>query len=115
MAIELNNSGFIHARKLIADGHFVDDLHGEWSEINPGTEEQNRFIDAEGMALYGDWHLGKNPEDNPDRKEAYSFPYGNYQNVYRSGLIAAEERAAQYGYEDIRAAAEELLRVAGNK
>ncbi len=109
MAIQLNQAGFDYAKKLISEGKVDDDLHGDWGAENPDREKQNRFIEEYGYESYGQWHLGINLDDGPETKEAYSFPYGNYTQVVRSGLIAAEERAAQYGYEEIRDAAKLLL------
>ena len=109
MAIQLNQAGFDYAKQLISEGNVDMDLHGDWGRENPDTEEENRFIEKYGYESYGHWHLGINEDHSPETKEAYSFPYGNYSQVVRSGLIAAEERAAQYGYEDIREAARLLL------
>ncbi|MSS84872.1 hypothetical protein FYJ24_08865 [Actinomycetaceae bacterium WB03_NA08] len=111
MAIELNDEAFIFAEGLIKSGRVVDDLHGEWGTINPDADQQDVYIEDKGIDAFAQWHLGINPSANPETKSAYSFPFGDYKNVYRSGLIAAEERAAQYGYEQVRAAAEELLKL----
>jgi hypothetical protein len=43
-------------------------------------------------------------------KGGYEFPYGDFGNVCRSGLLAAEGRADQYKHFDIENAAAELLR-----
>lgn len=42
-------------------------------------------------------------------KGRYKFPYGDFQTVHRDGLIAAKERAAQQGYQDIEETADEQL------
>lgn len=108
MTIELYEQGFENAKRLIREGSFVDD-RGDWGEVNPGTEEENAFIDSEGLGAYALWHLGVRPEDSREDKGAWAFPYGDYRSVHRSALLAAQERATQYGYESIRAAAVELL------
>lgn len=110
MSIEVNQAGFDYARKLIAEGRFVAD-HGDWGEVNPGTEAQNAFIEENGIEAWSLWHLGRRAGDAEDNKETWAFPYGDYQNVCRSGLLAADERARQYGYDDIRQAALDLLRL----
>lgn len=108
MSIELYDQGFDYAKRLISEGRYVAD-EGDWGEVNPGTEAQNAFIDEHGLHAWGLWHLGVRPDDPRDTKEAWAFPYGDYQNVHRAGLMAAEERARQYGYESIRVAAVQLL------
>ena len=42
-------------------------------------------------------------------KARYKFPFGNFQNIHRSALLAAKNRARQYGYGDIENAATRLL------
>jgi hypothetical protein len=42
-------------------------------------------------------------------KHRYKYPVGDFTNVYRSALVAAKSRAAQYHHNDIRQAASELL------
>ncbi len=34
-------------------------------------------------------------------KLRYKFPYGDFENVHRCGVISAESRAGQYKYQDI--------------
>lgn len=109
MSKELNQEGFEFAKKLISEGKVNDDLHGDWSQVNPDRADQNEFIEKFGWKAYSQWHLGFDPEADPNAKDAYSFPYGDFHVLHRSGLIAVEERAAQRHYEDIRAAANELL------
>jgi hypothetical protein len=46
-----------------------------------------------------------------DAKARYKFPYGDFHAVHRDCLIAAKERAAQDGYEDIGNAADQLLKL----
>lgn len=106
--IELNEAGFEYAKKLIEDGQVVLD-QGDWGEVNPDTEQQDQFIEEDGMEAYSLWHLGTRPEYDRETKQCWAFPYGDFEKVHRSGLMAAEERARQYDYEDIRAAAVELL------
>jgi hypothetical protein len=44
----------------------------------------------------------------PLRKGRYKFPYGDFQNVHRCGLLAAESRAGQRKYHDIELAVAHL-------
>ncbi|MGZ4258573.1 MAG: hypothetical protein ACXVRE_12495, partial [Gaiellaceae bacterium] len=41
-------------------------------------------------------------------KGRYKFPYGDFENVHRCGVLAAESRAGQYKYFDIENAAAHL-------
>lgn len=109
MAIEVNKDAVEYAKRLIGDGRYVLDKQGDWDSVNPGTEAQDRFVKEHGYKAYGEWHLGFKAGGSYGEKSAYSFPYGDFENVYRSGLIAAEERAAQYKHLAVRAAAQELL------
>lgn len=109
MAIEVNREGFEFARQLIEDGRYVLDEHGDWENVNPDTDQQDNFIRERGMKDFANWHLGIKVGGSFNEKSAYSFPYGDYHKVYRSGLIAAEERAAQYHHGAVEQAAKDLL------
>ncbi len=108
MGIEVYRPGVEQAKRLIAEGR-VSNRKGDWHEINPGTEQQDEFIEENGLQAWALWHLAYRPEDDPDTKSAYAFPYGDYDTVCREGLLAAEERAKQYGYEEVQVVALELL------
>jgi hypothetical protein len=108
MAAKLNERGFEHAKSLVAEGKVVVDERDDWSEHEPSAEKENQFIAEHGMAEFAKWHLGIDPEEDEENKGRYKFPYGDFQNVHRCGLLAAESRAAQYGYADIRDAAAHL-------
>ena len=110
MSRELYPQGFDQAKRLVEEGRISDDP-GDWHELNPGTEAQDAFIEEHGVQAWGLWHLAYRPEDDPDTKEAYGFPYGNYQTVAREGVLAAESRARQFGYREIAEAALELLKL----
>jgi hypothetical protein len=108
MAIKLNRRGFDHAKELVGQGKFVLDERDMWSEHQPSTKAENEFIAEHGMAEYGKWHLGVDPEQAEDNKGRYSFPYGDFEKVHRCGVLSAESRAAQYNHDDIEAAAARL-------
>lgn len=109
MTIELNNPALRHARALIRDGKVVRDGQGDWSEAQPTPDEENAFIEREGWTQYSHWHMGIDKSDDRETKEAYSFPFGDFRRVHRSGVIAAESRAAQFGHTEIRDALKALL------
>src|SRR5258708_18704097 len=51
---------------------------------------------SHGFAEYGKWYLGINDEKPEDTKGHYEFPYGDFKDVHRCGVLSAESRAGQY-------------------
>ena len=113
MAVKLNQEAFDYAKKLISEGK-VDKTSG-WKDIEPSREVGDEFIQKNGMQEYGLWHLGINDEMSSQDKGHYEFPIGDFNSIVRSGLIAAEHRAGQYGHTDIEQAAKELLNLIDSK
>jgi hypothetical protein len=108
MSVTLNSAAFDHAKDLIKRGQYVLDDRDAWSEHQPSTQEENRFIDREGYSDYGRWHLGVDDEAEPESKARYKFPYGDFSKVHRCGVLAAESRAGQRKYIDIELATAHL-------
>jgi hypothetical protein len=108
MAVKLHQSGYEHARRLIEDGKAVIDERDDWSEHQPTAEQENSFIEEHGIREFGKWHLGVDDEHSEDTKGRYKFPYGDFVNVHRCALLAAESRAGQYDHADIQKAAAHL-------
>jgi hypothetical protein len=108
MAVTLNNRALDHARTLIRDHHVVLDDRDEWSEHRPSAREENRYLEEHGFREYGRWYLGVDDEFDADTKSHYKFPYGDFENVHRCGVLAAEARAGQRKYDDIETAAAHL-------
>lgn len=109
MAIELNDQAFKHAQWLIEQGEFVNDERDEWRECQPSVDDENVFIDENGFGEYGKWYLGINTKKPPETKGHYEFPYGDFERVHRSGVIAVESRAGQHDHTEIGEAAARLL------
>jgi hypothetical protein len=109
MAVKLSRSAYSNARALIEDGKVVVDERDDWSEHQPSADDENRFLEKHGWAEYAKWYLGVDDEENEETKGRYKFPYGDFAKVHRCGLLAAESRAGQYDYTDIRDAAARLL------
>lgn len=109
MAIELNHPALRHARTLVREGKVVRDDRDAWSEAAPTADEENAFIEEHGWTEYSHWHLGIDKDENPETKGAYSFPFGDFRKVHRSGVISGESRAGQYGHDEIRDALRGLL------
>jgi hypothetical protein len=108
MAVKLSERSFEYAKKLIDEGRAVVDQMGEWSEHQPSTQQENKFIEKFGLDAYGRWYLGVDDDYSEDEKSRYKFPYGDFDRVHRCGVIAAEARAAQRKYHDIEVAAAHL-------
>ncbi|MCR2785256.1 MULTISPECIES: hypothetical protein [unclassified Microbacterium] len=109
MSIELNRPALRHARALIRDGKVVRDDRDAWSEAAPGADEENAFIERAGWTEYAHWHLGVDRDQNRHTKQAYTFPFGDFRRVHRSGIISAESRAGQHDHAEIRDALKSLL------
>ena len=85
----------------------VLDERDAWSEHQPDTADENRFIESHGLQAYGRWHLGVDDAAGVG-KGRYKFPYGDFENVHRCGVLSAESRAGQYKYDDIERACAHL-------
>ena len=108
MAVKLNDSSYQFAQRLIKEGRFVDDERDDWSEHQPSARQENEFIEKDGIDQYRKWHLGEDDEERENTKARYKFPHGDFKDVHRCGVLAAESRAGQYKYQDIENAAAHL-------
>jgi hypothetical protein len=108
MAAKLNSRAFVHAQELIREGRVVRDERDDWSEHQPTADEENDFIEKHGYSEFGLWHLGVDDSQGEETKARYKFPFGDFKDVHRCGVIAAEVRAAQQKYDDIEVAAAHL-------
>jgi hypothetical protein len=109
-SIRLNEGAFAFAARLIREGHIIADGKGAWNKHRPSVNEENEFIRLHGFGEYAKWHLGIDERFPEHTKRRYKFPYGDFKNVHRCGLLAARSRARQYGYTEIETAAAELER-----
>jgi hypothetical protein len=111
--IELNAIAFTFAAELIKEGRIVTDGKGAWTRHRPSTDEENEFIRLHGFTQYANWHLGIDRRFPENSKRRYKFPYGDFRNVHRCGLLAVKARARQYGYaeiENVAAALEQAMK-----
>jgi hypothetical protein len=108
MPVKLNQKAFEHAKDRVKEGHVVVDERDAWSEHQPSAQHENEFIRQHGFAEYAKWHLGIDNDEDEDSKARYKFPYGDFKDVHRCGVLAAESRAGQYKYLDIELAAAHL-------
>ena len=104
MAIKLNKTGYSHALDLIEQGKI--DFDGDWSFT---TEDENKILGDNNWSEYKKWFLAIDDEANEDTKAHYKYPFGKNGKVYRRGVIAAKQRAAQQKEADIEKAADNLL------
>ena len=107
-SIRLNPAAFDHAATLIGQGQFVIDKRSEWAAAIPSNATEKEFVRLHPVDEYGKWYLGVDSSHRPGARAHYRFPFGDFERVHRSGLIAIVARARQYGYDDIAQAALQL-------
>ena len=84
-------------------------LRSQWSDVQPGAEEQNAFLESHSWEEYGSWHLGLTVGPADETKARYAFVVGDFRRVHRSALIACQYRAAEWEHKEIELAAHDLL------
>src|SRR5215471_9734617 len=109
-SFKVNQDAVAFASQLIQDGHLIADRKGAWREHKPSLDAENEFIRVHGFAEYAKWHFGVDERYAVNTKRRYKFPYGDFTNAHRCGLLAVKARAQQYGYAEIENAAVELER-----
>ena len=105
--MKVNEDAVAKAKSMIKSHHYV--LDSDWSEAQPSSTDENKYLDRHGWGDYGDWFLAIDTDGREETKDRYNFVYGDFSRLHRSGLIAAKQRAAQYDHNTIEAAADELL------
>ena len=76
----------------------------------PSASEENAYIEKNGMAAFGKWHLGIDANADPETKEHWHYIYtSDFVNVDRAGLIAIRQRAGQQKQTDVFEAAGKLI------
>ena len=108
MAVILNKRAFEHTKRSIEKGRYVFDEKDMWSEHQPSAQEENEYIEENGFGEFGKWYLGVDTDEKEDTKGRYKFPCSDFAIVHRCGVLAAENRAGQYKYNDIEQAAAHL-------
>jgi hypothetical protein len=110
--MKLNKEAQRKAENLIKANQYVKD--SDWSETQPTTDEENKFLEEHDWDEYSKWHLGIHEDKSKETKGRFGFPYGDFRRVHHSGLIAVKQRAAQEGYDEIEKAADRLLDMRGD-
>ena len=107
MPVQVHRAGVDHARSLVCRNRYVKD--SDWSEAQPSPEDEDDALGRRGWDEYAKWFLAEETDEGEQTKARYTFPYGDFRRVHRSGLVAARQRAAQLGYGDVERAAGRLL------
>ena len=113
MTVKVNQEAVQFAKKLINDGKYKTDT--DWSEREPSTDAENKYLDRNGWDDFGKWYLAIDTSDSKETKERHKFPYGDFKQVHRQGVIAAKQRAAQNHYDAVEKAADSLLELIDKK
>lgn len=115
MAIKLNQEAYEHAVRLIKNGLEVEHDLNNWDEVEPTEDEVVNFIDTHSLKEYGVWFLGIDTDADPKDISKYLYPTGDLKIVHQSALLKSVEEAVYYGHEEIKNAAEGLLRLIKEK
>jgi hypothetical protein len=107
-SVRLNPIALAYAKQLTTGGRVVIDRKGGWAKDRPSIELENEFIRVHGFNEYAKWHLGIDDRYPENTKRRYKFPYGDFKNVHRCGVLAVQTRALEYRYSEIEAAAAQL-------
>ncbi|HEY0581476.1 MAG TPA: hypothetical protein VGE94_04790 [Chloroflexota bacterium] len=108
VSVHLRRASQKYAEGLINAGKFAFDERDDWSEHQPSAQAENAFIAEHGWPEYANWHLAIDDDEPPETKAHYKFPYGDFRVVHRCAVLAAESRAGQRKYYDVRNAAAHL-------
>jgi hypothetical protein len=92
MVVKLSKRAYEHSKELIQVGHMVLDERDAWSEHQPSAEKENEFIHQHGFREYGKWYLGIDDAENEETKGRYKFPYGDFNNVHRCGVLSVRKQ-----------------------
>jgi hypothetical protein len=103
----LNKRAVARARELIDARQYV--LKSSWGDVQPGTDDQNKYLASHSWDDYADWHLGLTDGATDETKARYAFVYGDFRRVHRMGLIACQYRASEWRHKEIELAAHDLL------
>ncbi len=103
----VNPAAIDRARRLIDGRQYV--LRSDWGALQPGAEEQNRFLARHSWDEYAAWHLGLTDGASDGTKARYAFVLGDFRRIHRSAVIACRFRAAEWRHKAVELAAHDLL------
>jgi hypothetical protein len=103
----VNERGVARARERIDARQYV--LDSQWSDVQPGADDENAYLENHSWDDYAGWHLALTEGATDGTKARYGFVYGDLRRVHRSALIACVFRAAEWRHKAIELAAHDLL------
>ena len=103
----VNEEAVTKAEELIEARLYV--VRSEWSEVQPGSEAENAFLDRHGWKAYARWHLGLTEGAGDETKARHGFVFGDFMRIHRSGLMACRFRATQWDHKEVELAAHDLI------
>ena len=103
----VNRRAVAKARTMIEARQYV--LDSDWGEVQPGAEDENRFLERHSWQDYAEWHLGLTDDATDETKGRYAFVYGDLRRLHRSGLMACRYRATEHRHKKIELAAHDLI------
>lgn len=84
-------------------------LDGDWGDVHPGADDENRYLRSHSWDDDAEWHLGRTDGANDETKARYACVYGDFRGIHRSAIIACQFRAAEWRNKDVELAAHDLL------
>jgi hypothetical protein len=103
----LNRSAVDRAHKLIDSRQYV--LDSDWGDVQPGADDENRYLRSHSWDEYATWHLGLTDGASDGTKARYAFVFGDFRRIHRSAIIACYFRAAEWRHKAVELAAHDLL------
>jgi phage I-like protein len=112
MALNVNQKAVEHLRSLVNQGKVDRDSNWSFS-----AEDGNALLGADGSdwSNYSQIHLAVDASAAENTKARFHYPVGKDGKVYRSGIVAAKQRAAAQGEKDIEDAADGILQLIDKK
>ena len=112
MSVTLNSICKTHATELINAGKVNKDA--SWSFT---AADGDKLLGSKGddWTTYSQFHLGLHTDQPEKTKGRYGYPIGKGGQIYRAGVIAAKQRAAQQKDSAIEGAATTLLSLIDGK
>ena len=103
----VNKRAVARARELIGAHQYV--LDSSSGDVQPSADNENEYLESHSWEEYAGWHLGLTEGATDETKARYAFVYGDFRRLHRSGLIAAQYRAAEWRHKEVELAARGLL------
>ena len=112
MSVALNSPCKTHATELIRAGKVNKDASWSFS-----AADGDKLLGDKGddWTTYSEFHLGLHTDQPEKTKGRYAYPIGKGGEIYRNGVIAAKQRAAQQKDSAIEGAANTLLSLIDGK